>query len=143
MPEPGIATLCFIAHRYAENAVHAGLAEAGFDDFTLPQARLLARIDDEGSRITTLAASAQVTKQTAGYLVDQLERLGYVERVPDPTDARARLVRPAARAREASEVANRIERRVEAEWQERLGAEQMAQLRETLTTLREVTDPFL
>jgi hypothetical protein len=42
-----------------------------------------------GARITDLAERAQVTKQTAGFLVDQLERAGYVRRVPDPRDARA------------------------------------------------------
>lgn len=45
-----------------------------------------------GSRITDVAAKAGITKQAVGQLVDELEALGYVERIPDPTDARARLV---------------------------------------------------
>ena len=143
MSQPWVGVLFYIAHRHAENVIHRGLAEAGFDDFTLPQARLLARIDEGGSRITKLAESAQVTKQTAGYLVDQLERLGYVERVPDPSDARARLVRPAARAHAAAEVARRLEREIDAEWTAHLGEKRMAALREDMVALREITDPYL
>jgi MarR family len=48
------------------------------------------RFDDRpGTRLTVLAEAARITKQTAGALVDQLERSGYVVRRPDPTDARA------------------------------------------------------
>ena len=143
MSEPWVGVLFFIAHRHAETIIHRGLAEAGYDDFTLPQARLLARIDEDGSRITHLAESAQVTKQTAGYLVDQLERLGYVERVPDPTDARARLVRPAAKAHAAAEVARKLESEIDAEWTAHLGRERMQVLRDTMAALREITDPYL
>lgn len=143
MPQPWIGVLFFIAHRHAETAIHRGLADAGFDDFTLAQARLLARIDVDGSRLTQLAESAQVTKQTAGYLVDQLESLGYVERVPDPTDARARLIRPAARAHEAAAVAHRLEQEIVAAWTEHLGAERMAALEDAMASLREITDPYL
>ena len=67
-------------------------AAAGFDDMTPAQARIAARIGPHGTRLTDLAVQALVTKQTAGHLVDQLERAGYVRRVPDPTDKRARLV---------------------------------------------------
>ena len=52
------------------------------------------------------AEQAQVTKQTAGFLVDQLEKAGYLERVPDPTDGRARLVRVTEKAKGAMPVAN-------------------------------------
>src|SRR3712207_8974907 len=83
-----------------ENRIFAALAQAGFDDFTLAQARVMQRIGPEGTRLTQLAEAAQVTKQTAGHLVDQLERAGYVRRVPDPTDARARLVQMAERGLE-------------------------------------------
>ncbi|WP_280499269.1 MarR family transcriptional regulator, partial [Nocardia cyriacigeorgica] len=82
-----------------ENRVFAALAEAGYADITLAQARIVQRIGPDGTRLTELAEQAQVTKQTAGFLVDQLERAGYVERVPDPTDGRARLVRLSARGR--------------------------------------------
>ncbi len=58
-------------------------------------------VDPEGTRLSVLAARAQIAKQTATALVDRLERAGYVERVPDPADGRARLVRLTPRALEA------------------------------------------
>jgi DNA-binding MarR family transcriptional regulator len=47
----------------------------------------------EGSRLTALAQRAGMTKQAMGQIVDDLERLGYVERTPDPGDGRAKIVR--------------------------------------------------
>jgi DNA-binding MarR family transcriptional regulator len=134
--------LLFIPYRALEDRVFAALAEAGFADVTPAQARVLQRIGPEGTRLTELAAAAQVTKQTAGFLVDQLERAGYVRRTPDPTDARARLVRLADRALAAKPVADGVVAAVEAEWRAHLGARRWEQLRDALTRLREVTDPF-
>ena len=48
--------------------------------------------DLAGSRITDVARKAGISKQAVGQLVDELQGLGYVTRVSDPTDARARLV---------------------------------------------------
>ncbi|MGA9747066.1 MAG: MarR family transcriptional regulator, partial [Nocardioides sp.] len=84
-PGPNVAVLMFIAHRYAERRIVDHLAAAGFDDVTLAQGRVAARVSEEGLRLTELAEQAQITKQAAGSLVDQLEGAGYVERVPDPT----------------------------------------------------------
>ncbi len=54
---------------------------------------LLPHVDLEGTRLTDLAARLGVTKQAAGQLVDELVEMGMLERVPDPADARAKLVR--------------------------------------------------
>lgn len=89
-----------------------------------------------------LAEQAQVAKQTATVLVDRLERAGYVERTVDPADGRARLVRIAARGAEVIPIARAEEARIEAEWAEHLGTRRMRQLREALTLLREITDPY-
>jgi DNA-binding MarR family transcriptional regulator len=137
-----VGLLLFIPYRALETRVFRALAEAGFDDFTPAQARVMQRIRPEGSRLTELAEAAQVTKQTAGFLVDQLERAGYVRRTPDPTDARARLIRIAERGAAAQPVAAAVIDEIEAEWRARLGARRWAQLREALTRLREITDPY-
>ncbi|WP_141812039.1 MarR family winged helix-turn-helix transcriptional regulator [Nocardia bhagyanarayanae] len=132
----------FIPYRAMEQRVFDALAAAGYADITVAQARLVQRLGPDGTRLTLLAEQAQVTKQTAGFLVDQLERAGYVERVPDPADGRARLVRLTERGEAVTALANRTVAAVEAEWREVLGERTMNQLRRALTKLREHTDPF-
>src|SRR3712207_5978747 len=123
-----------------ESRLLKALGPAGFDDITLAQARIAARIGPRGTRLTDLAEQALVTKQTAGHLVDQLERAGYVRRVPDPTDKRARLVRMAERGQDLVALARKVEHEVEAEWTAHLGDEATAHLRAALERLREITD---
>ena len=137
-----VGLLLFLPYRAMESRVFAGLAAAGFEDLTPAQARVLARIAAAGSRLTDLAAQAGITKQSAGFLVDQLERGGYVERVPDPADGRARLVRIAERGARSVEASRGIVAEVEAEWTAHIGVRRMAQLRRILTDLREISDPW-
>jgi DNA-binding MarR family transcriptional regulator len=137
-----LGLLCWYPYRAMEARVMQALAAQGFDDVTLAQSRVLQRVAPQGVRLTELADRARVTKQTAGFLVDQLEKAGYVERVTDPTDARARLVRVAARGLEASAVAGTVVAEIEAEWAAHLGRREAERLRRTLTRLREITDPF-
>ncbi len=138
-----LGLLCYYPARAMEFRVFAALAEAGFSDLSIAQGRVAARIGPGGSRVTDLAEQAGVTKQTAGYLVDQLERAGYVRRVPDPTDARARLVQIADRGLAVREVAKATEVQVEAEGAAHLGPRATEQLRRALTRLRDVVDPFI
>jgi DNA-binding MarR family transcriptional regulator len=140
--ELNVGLLLFIPYRAMEARVFAALAAAGFDDFTPAQARVMQRIGPDGTRLTTLADAAQVTKQTASFLVDQLERRGYVRRTPDPRDARARLVRVAERGHAAQPIAAAVVAEVEAEWRAHLGERRWTQLRDALTHLREITDPY-
>ena len=76
-----LGLLLFIPYRAIESQVFAAVQAAGFADLTIAQARVFQRIGPDGTRLTELAQAAQVTKQTAGFLVDQLEKAGYVERV--------------------------------------------------------------
>lgn len=138
---PSLGVLLFIPYRHLEQRVLDAVVAAGYP-VTLTQARLFQRVDPNGSRLTDLAAAAQVTKQAAKFLVDQLEAGGYVERVADPTDGRARLVRITGRGRAVIQVATAVEREVEQEWLSHLGAPGTQQLRRTLLRLREITDPF-
>lgn len=134
--------LLFAPYRAMETRVLEELAGAGFDDITPSQARVFQRIGPDGTRLGDLARQAGITKQSAGFLVDQLERLGYVHRVPDPDDGRARLVRVAERGLRAVEAAAAVVSRVEAEWTAHLGARRMTQLRRILGDLRAITDPW-
>lgn len=135
-----VGLLLFIPYRAMENRVFAALAAAGFDDFTPAQARVMQRIGPGGTRLTELAEAAQVTKQTASFLVDQLERTGYVARTPDPSDARARLVRIAERGAAAQPVAAAAVAEVEAEWRAHLGERDWDRMRGALSRLRQITD---
>lgn len=137
-----LGLLCFIAARAMEDRVMAAMAAAGFDDVTVAQGRVFARIGPHGTRLTELAEQARITKQTAGFLVDQLEKACYVRRVPDPADARARLVQIAPRGEAAVAVARDVEATVEAEWTRHLGRSDATRLRRALTRLREITDPY-
>jgi DNA-binding MarR family transcriptional regulator len=141
-PELNLGLLLFIPYRAMEREVLDALAEAGFDDLTLAQARVFQRINPDGSRLTELAEAAQLTKQTVGFLVDQLERAGYVERTPDPRDGRARLVRVAERGAAAVHASTGVVAEIEARWAAHLGPDRTAQLRQALTALREITDPY-
>ena len=134
--------LMFIAARAAADRIFRALHDAGFDDVTIAQSRLMMGLDTEGTRLSVLAERAQIAKQTATALVDKLERAGYVERVPDPSDGRARLVRMTPRGEAALPTARAEEDRIEAEWRNHLGAERMDQLRQALTSLRDITDPY-
>ena len=135
--------LMFISSRFASERIFRTLQEAGFRDLTIAQARLAMGLDPGGTRLSVLAERAQIANQTATALVDRLERAGYVERVPDPTDGRARLVRMTARAEAILPIARAEEERIEAEWAAHLGPKRMAQLRDALMSLREVTDPYV
>ncbi len=137
-----VGVLLFVSYRAMENRVFQAIADAGFTDLTSAQARLLQRIGPRGTRLTSLAEQAQVTKQTAGFLVDQLAAAGYVERTPDPSDARARLIRIAGRGLAVCSIADGVVRQVEAEWSTHLGAERWATMLDALGRLREITDPF-
>ncbi|MGF9753864.1 MarR family transcriptional regulator [Microvirga sp. 0TCS3.31] len=136
-----LATLMFVSYRAMDERVREAMRDAGYD-VTVAQARIAQRIADDGTRLTELAERAQVTKQTASLLVAALEREGLVERVPDPDDGRARLIRLSARGRQAAQRAMEVVTGVEREWTEHLGAELTDRLREGLVRLREVTDPY-
>lgn len=132
----------FIPYRYTEDRIFRALQDAGFDDWTLNQCRVFQRISPDGSRLTDLAEQAQMTKQSAGVLVDQLERLGYVRRAPDPSDGRARLIVIEERGRRAVEVARATLDDILAEWKAYLGTRNFALLQQILDQLREITDTY-
>ena len=134
--------MLFVANRALEQRAFDAVVAAGITDITLAQARVAARIGPDGSRVSDLAEQARVTKQSAAFLVEQLEAAGYVERVPDPTDGRARLVRLTPRAQRVARAADAEVQRVLTEWADHVGEERLRQMYETLRDLREITDPW-
>ena len=132
----------FIPYRYTEDRIFRALQDAGFDDWTLAQCRVFQRIAPHGSRLTDLAEQAQISKQSASVLVDQLEHLGYVRRVSDPADGRARLIVIEQRGRGAIEVATATLDEIHSQWKAYLGTRNFALLQQILDQLREITDPY-
>jgi DNA-binding MarR family transcriptional regulator len=88
-----------------------------------------------GSRLTDLAERAQVTKQSMGELVDYLERHGYLERITDPEDRRAKLIRMTERGWAVHETADRVAEALQADWGRRFGEERMRTLLDLLRAL--------
>jgi DNA-binding MarR family transcriptional regulator len=115
--------------------VDARLRERGFNDVTESNSTVMKVLGPDGHRITELARKASMTKQSMGYLVEQLEAAGYIERVTDPSDARAVIIRRTkagwAYNRAAAEEVALLER----DWTHLLGQAKMKQLKALLAEL--------
>jgi DNA-binding MarR family transcriptional regulator len=108
------------------------VAETRFSDIRITHGCVFGNIDPEGTRLTDLAERAFMTKQSVGEVVSDLEQRGYVERVPDPSDGRAKIIRLTGRGHEAMALGREIIDALEQEWAERYGAERVAALRDAL-----------
>ena len=108
---------------------------AGIRDIRPGHGCVFGNIEPEGSRLTDLAERARMTKQSVGEVASDLERRGYVERVPDPSDGRAKIIRLTPRGREVQAIGRRLIADVERDWAERYGEERVAALREALEAI--------
>jgi DNA-binding MarR family transcriptional regulator len=115
--------------------VMAALSTSGHPEVRFSHGSVFEFLDDDGTRVGVLAERAQVSKQAMAQLVAHLEQHGYVERVPDPADRRARLVRATDRGREVFAVARAVMTDVDARLRERLGDAKLEQLRVLLREL--------
>jgi DNA-binding MarR family transcriptional regulator len=117
--------------------VHRAFSAAGYPGLRPAHMSIFQHVDHppSGTRITELAERAQMTKQSMGALVADMERLGFVERIPDPTDQRAKIARLTPRGWEIHEAAGEIVKGLEADWGARVGVEHFAELRRLLKSL--------
>lgn len=111
------------------------LAETPYNDIRVSHGCVFGNIDPDGSRLTELAVRAHMTKQSVGEVTSELEQRGYVERVPDPDDGRAKIIRLTERGRQAQALGRRIIDDIELDWAERFGAERVAALRDALEAI--------
>lgn len=65
------------------------LRDLGYDEVTLADINIIAAIDIEGTRLTDIAQSLDISKQAAGQMVKTLVTRGYLSREADPSDGRA------------------------------------------------------
>jgi DNA-binding MarR family transcriptional regulator len=115
--------------------LHVRLREAGHPAIRPGHGCVFRFIHQGGSRLTDLAESAGLSKQAVGEVVDDLEKLGYVERAQDPQDGRAKVIRLTEQGADAHRTALGIFADIERDWGERYGAERVATMRELLEEL--------
>ncbi|HLL85770.1 MAG TPA: MarR family transcriptional regulator [Thermoleophilaceae bacterium] len=134
-PELHIAQLLGAVVRTMETELYGRLDAAGFDDVRPSHSAVFRHIDPDGSRLTDLAERAQMTKQSLGELVSDLEDRGYLERRRHPSDGRVKIIRLTARGKRSRAAAFRAFREIEAGWGERVGKRRVADLRATLADI--------
>jgi DNA-binding MarR family transcriptional regulator len=113
------------------------LHAAGFDDFESAHLPVFQYPGPQGERPSALAARLRMSKQALNYLLGQLERLGYLEREPDPDDHRSKRVALTPRGVSAVAVIRTAVAEMEARWAKQLGPKRFAQLRSLLLELDE------
>ena len=137
VPRPGnTAVLLREAFLALNDLVIVRLAERGHAAVRPAHAAVFQYLDDTGTTVSTLAARAQMTKQAMAELVAHLERHGYVVRVPDPADRRAKLVQPTATGREVVAIAQELVPEVEEQIDAVLGPDRAQELRRDLEMLQ-------
>jgi DNA-binding MarR family transcriptional regulator len=138
LPLPGLLEIVEEA-LFAE--FRAELVKAGHGGVRPGHGCVFRFVREDGMRLTDLASAARITKQSAGEIVDALADLGYVERVPDPADRRAKLIQLTEKGKEAQATGLRLFGELEQRWAERYGKERIAELRDLLEEIAAAQDP--
>jgi DNA-binding MarR family transcriptional regulator len=127
-----MAGLFDIAHEAFFEDFRAELEQTKFADIRPTHGCVFRFVRGEGMRLTVLAEMAGMTKQSVGEIVDDLVARGYVKRIPDAEDKRAKLICLTERGERAQATGLALFARVEKQWAKRYGAERIKQLRELL-----------
>jgi DNA-binding MarR family transcriptional regulator len=135
---PMIGALMRLPWEAVSRRMLRALQESGYDDIDGPQLAVLLWPGPDGMRPSDLAARMKVTKQALNYLLGDLERLGYLERHPDPDDRRSRRIALTDRGRALVPIIRAAVSSTERDWAAALGPDRFAQLRELLVELNEV-----
>ena len=136
---PLIGALLRIPWEAAQRHMLEQLHERGFDDLDAAHLHVFQYPGPQGARPTELATRLRITKQALNYLLGELERLGYLERRPDPDDLRSKRVSLTRRGTSAVRVIRDAVGEVEAAWAQQLGPRRFAQLRNLLLELNRLT----
>lgn len=130
-----IGAMLRIPFQATVSRVYEGLARAGYTDLRPAHFTVFQHLPPQGMRLTELAEKAQITKQSMGYLIDYLEKCGYVRKEVDPGDGRANLILWTEQGKAMGTEARRILRLLEEEWAAYIGEGRFQQLRKTLQDL--------
>ena len=134
-----LGLLLRLAHQQWTLAVETKLAEEGFDDIKPHYANIFTFVPPEGMQVSQLTELAHVRKQSMTQTVEELEKLGYVERRPDPGDKRGKLVFLTERGKKVSPIAREAGKLVDQHWAELTSVEEIEALREALRSVLAVT----
>jgi DNA-binding MarR family transcriptional regulator len=115
------------------------LHELGFDDLDAAHLNVFQYPGPQGARPSELAGRLRISKQALNYLLGELERLGYLERRPDPDDLRSKRVALTRRGTSAISVIREAVADLETAWAQQLGAQRFAELRGLLLELNQLT----
>lgn len=133
-----LALLANRIFKFAEADFFEALAEAGHADIRMRYTALFEALDESGTRGSVLAERLGMTQQAMGQLLDDVEAAGYVTRVPDVADRRARVVTLTDRGRDTVALCYAILARIELDYARRLGdGDEYASLKRGLTRLLE------
>jgi DNA-binding MarR family transcriptional regulator len=132
---PLIGLLLRLLYQHYSQDVDAALRDAGFGDIRPAHANVFPFVPLEGITVSALADLARMRKQSMAEAVEQLERMGYVERRPNPQDRRSRLVLLTARGEAVRPVTHTTAARVEKRWAELTSPAELEELRAMLLRL--------
>jgi DNA-binding MarR family transcriptional regulator len=137
---PSVVGRVRLAYDLGKTEMLAGIHAAGYLDVTTAMIALFRFAGVDGRRPSEIAATARLSKQATNDLLRELERLGYVERHPDPTDGRARIVRLTARGQGLDTAVWTAGREVEQSWRDRFGDTQWTTFNAVLDALITATE---
>ncbi|MCE5290861.1 MAG: MarR family transcriptional regulator [Nocardiaceae bacterium] len=116
-------------------------AAAGYSDIRDPHLQIFGNLGPRGARLTEIAGRAQLSLAATAELVDDLASLGYVERRPDPSDGRAKLIVFTERGRKVMVDAGNQVAQIEARWAGIVGSERFETACSVMQELLDELDP--
>lgn len=140
MNELDLRVLLLDAFRALDREIEASLEDRGVAELRPSQAATLLLVDRAGTRLSELAQRAQITKQAMMQLVDDLQEMGCVRRVPDPEDARAKFVRLTAKGLRHRAGARKAIQAVDTRIRRRLGGRRYEALRAFLAEVSQAEE---
>jgi DNA-binding MarR family transcriptional regulator len=134
MSDVPLARLFAMAYRLLVDGLHERLADRGWTKVRPAFGFVLLALREGPVSLRDLPAVLGTSKQAVSKLVDAMVAAGYVERVPDPVDARAKRAQLSERGHALLAEVERIWAELERDWADALGEEGLAGFRKDLTT---------
>ncbi len=132
---PPMIALLSVAFTEFSEELYRRLAATPYSDIRPGHGCLFGNVDPDGSRLTDIAGRACMTKQSVGEVASDLEQRGYVERIPDPSDRRAKIIRLTDKGRAAQALGRELIADIERDWTDRYGEDRVIALREALEAI--------